>query len=125
MTDAENTFAIWQEMIRTHPNQSLDTSFPNSPILHYVFSSWIEKTMTKTIHFHWENIFVFYNSMELCGNLTDTLISPTVLSNIWQFAAFSTSKQLGKLQNSRTKICLSNRHSYISPRGIKERFSLN
>ena len=29
--------------------------FPYSPILHNVFSSWIEKTMTKTIHFHWEN----------------------------------------------------------------------
>ena len=26
--------------------------FPHSPILHYVFSSWIEKTMTKTVHRH-------------------------------------------------------------------------
>ena len=26
--------------------------FPHSPILHYAFSSWIEKTMTKTIHCH-------------------------------------------------------------------------
>ena len=58
MTDVENTFAIWKEMIRTHPNQSLDTSFPNSPILHYSFSSWIEQTMTKAIDFHWENRFV-------------------------------------------------------------------
>ena len=34
--------------------------FPHSPmpILHYAFSSWIEKTMTKTIHCHWENRFV-------------------------------------------------------------------
>ena len=32
--------------------------FPNSPILHCAFSSWIEKTMTKTIHCHWENRFV-------------------------------------------------------------------
>ena len=36
--------------------------FPHSPILHYAFSSWTEKTMTKTmtktIHFHWENRFV-------------------------------------------------------------------
>ena len=24
--------------------------FPHSPILHYAFSSWIEKTTTKTIH---------------------------------------------------------------------------
>ena len=43
--------------------------FPHSPmpILHYAFSSWIEKTMTKTIRCHWENRF-FYNSMGLCGN---------------------------------------------------------
>ena len=32
--------------------------FPHSPILHYTFSSWTEKTMTKTIHCHWENRFV-------------------------------------------------------------------
>ena len=32
--------------------------FPHSPILHYAFSSWIEKTTTKTIHCHWENRFV-------------------------------------------------------------------
>ena len=32
--------------------------FPHSPILHYAFSSWIEKTMNKTIHRHWENRFV-------------------------------------------------------------------
>ena len=31
--------------------------FPHNPILHYAFSSWTEKTMTK-IHFHWENRFV-------------------------------------------------------------------
>ena len=31
--------------------------FPHSPILHYAFSSWIEKTMTKTIDCHWENRF--------------------------------------------------------------------
>ena len=31
---------------------------PNSPTLHYTFSSWIEKTMTKTIHRHWEDGFV-------------------------------------------------------------------
>ena len=30
----------------------------HSPILHYAFSSWIEKTMTKTTYFHWENRFV-------------------------------------------------------------------
>ena len=34
--------------------------FTHSPILHYVFSSWTEKTMTKTIHCLWENRFVFY-----------------------------------------------------------------
>ena len=32
--------------------------FPHSPILHYAFSSWTEKTMTKTIHFRWEKRFV-------------------------------------------------------------------
>ena len=39
----------------------------HSPILHYIsgaqwapdaFSSWMEKTVTKTIHCHWENRFV-------------------------------------------------------------------
>ena len=33
--------------------------FPHSPILHYASSSWIEKTRTKTIHCHRENIFLF------------------------------------------------------------------
>ena len=32
--------------------------FPHNPIPHYAFSSWIDKTMTKTIHGHWENRFV-------------------------------------------------------------------
>ena len=32
----------------------MSAKFPHSPILHYAFSSWIEKT----IHFHWENRFV-------------------------------------------------------------------
>ena len=36
----------------------LRVKFPHSPVLHYAFSSWIEKTMTKTIHCHWENRFV-------------------------------------------------------------------
>ena len=27
--------------------------FPHNPILHYAFSSWIEKIMTKTIDCHW------------------------------------------------------------------------
>ena len=46
--------------------------FPHSPILHYAFSSWVEKTMTKTIRCHWENRFA-YNIMGLCGNFTDQL----------------------------------------------------
>lgn len=29
--------------------------FPHSLILHFAFSSWIEKIMTKTRHCHWEN----------------------------------------------------------------------
>ena len=36
----------------------VSVKFPHSPILHCAFSSWIEKTMTKTIHCHWENRFV-------------------------------------------------------------------
>ena len=36
----------------------LVVKFPHSPILHYAFSSWIEKTMTKTIDYHWEDRFV-------------------------------------------------------------------
>ena len=32
--------------------------FPHSLILHFAFSSWIEKIMTKTRHCHWENRFV-------------------------------------------------------------------
>ena len=36
----------------------LKVKFLHNPILHYAFSSWIEKTMTKTIHFHWEKRFV-------------------------------------------------------------------
>ena len=35
----------------------ISVKFPHSPILHYVFSSWIEKTIKKTIHCHWENRF--------------------------------------------------------------------
>ena len=31
---------------------------PHSPIQHYAFSSWIEKTKTKKIDCHWENRFV-------------------------------------------------------------------
>ena len=33
--------------------------FPHSPILHHAFSSWIEKTMTKTTHYHWGDIICF------------------------------------------------------------------
>ena len=32
--------------------------FPHSLILHFAFSSWIEKIMTKTIYCHWEDRFV-------------------------------------------------------------------
>ena len=47
--------------------------FPHSPILHYAFSSWIEKTMTKTIAIG--NTDFFHNSMGLCENFTDTVYS--------------------------------------------------
>ena len=40
----EQTFSV--EFIK------ISVKFPHSPILHYAFSSWIEKTMTKTIHRH-------------------------------------------------------------------------
>ena len=45
---------------KTLVNNLINTKvkFPHSPILHYAISSWIEKTMTKTIHCHWENRFV-------------------------------------------------------------------
>ena len=36
------------ETIRSLQKHSV--KFPHSPILHYAFSSWIEKTMTKTIY---------------------------------------------------------------------------
>ena len=39
------------------------------PHPHYAFSSWIEKTMTKTIHCHGKTD-LFNNSMGLCGNFT-------------------------------------------------------
>ena len=39
-------------------NLEIPVKFPHSPILHYAFSSWIEKTMTKTIDCHWEKRFV-------------------------------------------------------------------
>ena len=48
--------------------------FPYSPILHYAFSSWIEKTMTKTIRCQWETD-LFCNSMGLCGNFTLIFLS--------------------------------------------------
>ena len=52
---------LWTEShipieLRTYENM---LKFPQSPTLHYAFSSWIKKTMTKTIHCHWENRFVF------------------------------------------------------------------
>ena len=37
--------------------------FPHSPILHYAFSSWREKTMTKN-YISTGNTDFFYNSME-------------------------------------------------------------
>ena len=43
--------------------------FPHSPILHYAFSSWIEKTMTKQ-YIAIRKTDLFYNSMGLCGNFT-------------------------------------------------------
>ena len=55
--------ALWQNASaaqRWNGIQNLrSVEFPHSHILlHYAFSSWIEKTTTKTIHCHWENRFV-------------------------------------------------------------------
>ena len=59
--------SLKQEIFHTHTypqkKQKVEKDvlkFPHSPILHYAFSSWIEKTMTKTIecHMHRENRFV-------------------------------------------------------------------
>ena len=46
------------EDLKLQLTQNNEIKFPHSPNLHYAFSSWIEKTITKTIHFHWENRFV-------------------------------------------------------------------
>ena len=48
---------LQQHRVWLHWGQTT-VKFPHSPILHYAFSSWIEKTMNKTIHSHWENRFV-------------------------------------------------------------------
>ena len=47
--------------------------FPHSPILHYAFSSWIEKTMTKQ-YIAIGKTDLLYNSMGLCGNFTPIAI---------------------------------------------------
>ena len=44
--------------VSTTGSKLCSVKFAHSPILHYTFSSWIEKTMKKTIHRHWENRFV-------------------------------------------------------------------
>ena len=44
--------------VSTTGSKLCSIKFAHSPILHYAFSSWIEKTMKKTIHLHWENRFV-------------------------------------------------------------------
>ena len=36
--------------ITTNYYYGITVKFPHSPILNYAFTSWIEKTMTKTIH---------------------------------------------------------------------------
>ena len=55
---------------------------------------------------------VFY---EMVGHVKDLIVSKIIsliiLNNIWQFPAFLTSRQFRKLQNTRTKIHLPNRHS--------------
>ena len=49
--------------------------FPHSPILHYAFSSWIEETMPKTIHRHWENRFGGCPGVPVHGGIPIVFIS--------------------------------------------------
>ena len=59
-----NKKTIWKNKNKTNQNNASVISRKywvkclHSSILHYVFSSWIEKTMTKTINCHWKNRFV-------------------------------------------------------------------
>ena len=53
--------------------------FPHSPILHYVFSSWIEKTIKKQ-YIAIGKTDLLYNSMGLCGNFTRFLSEKECLS---------------------------------------------
>ena len=48
----------------------LRVKFPHSPILHYAFSSWIEKTMKKKQYIAIGKTDLFYNRMGLRGNFT-------------------------------------------------------
>ena len=50
--------SLSNEDLKMQLTQNNEIKFPHSPILRYAFTSWIEKTITKTIHFHWENRFV-------------------------------------------------------------------
>ena len=68
--------SLKQEIFHTHTypqkKQRVEkdvVKFPHSPILHYTFSSWIEKTMTKQ-YIAIGKTDLFYNSMGLCGNFT-------------------------------------------------------
>ena len=70
--------------------------FPHSPILHYVFSSWIEKTMTKTIHCHWENRFVFIIVWG-CVEILSIIVLIHVVSSSKKQARFLTSLSKHKL----------------------------
>ena len=53
--------------VSTTGSKLCSIKFAHSPILHYTFSSWIEKTMKKTIHRHWENRFVIQIGLFFIG----------------------------------------------------------
>ena len=71
---------------------------PHSPILHYAFSSWIEKTTTKTIHCRWKTD-LFNNSMGLCGNLTQFFIALKRSRGCLMMLEGSVTKDLSHVQN--------------------------
>ena len=44
--------------------------FPHSPILHYAFGFWIEKTTKEKQYIAIGKTDLFFSSMRLCGNFT-------------------------------------------------------
>ena len=88
--------------------------FPHSPILHYAFSSWIEKTTTKQYITLWKTE-LFYNGMGLCGNLP----KPKIL--FWQDTRNCSNLIVGKSkrQNGKSQIfSIANKGTTTAPRYV-------